>query len=73
VTEKYTAPIHLGEWSIAFISVEIIIYNCAFSKDPQSIFHTVPLFVVEMTGASHALPFFSKLVCPTLYFDMGFL
>jgi hypothetical protein len=33
VNENYTAPTHLGEYSIASRSMEIVACNCAFSKD----------------------------------------
>jgi hypothetical protein len=39
MAEKYIAPIHLGEYSIASLSMEIIICNYAFSEDHKSIFH----------------------------------
>jgi hypothetical protein len=71
--KKYIAPIHLVEWSTAFLFMEIIIYNYAFSKDPQSILHTIPPLVVETTCALEVFPLFSELVYPTSNFDMGFL
>jgi len=73
IAEKYIAPIHLGEYSIISLFVATVIYNFAFSEDPQSIFHIVPPFVVETTCALQVFPLFLRLVCPTLDFDMGFL
>jgi hypothetical protein len=49
--EKSTAPIHLGEYLTTFLSMEIVIYNCVFSKDPQSILHAIPCLVVKKTCA----------------------
>jgi hypothetical protein len=71
--EKYIAPTHLGEYSIASFFVEIVVFKCAFSKDPESIFHAIPCIVVEMTCAPHGFPLFSKLVYLASNFDMGFL
>jgi hypothetical protein len=51
VVEKYVAPTHLGKYLITFLFVEVIIYNYAFFKDPQSIFHAVTPLVVETTCA----------------------
>jgi hypothetical protein len=53
--------------------VEIIIYNFAFSEEPQSILHTTPPFVVKTSYALKIFPLFSELIYPTLDFDMGFL
>ncbi len=32
-----------GEYSTASLCVEIVVCKCAFSKDPQSILHAVPV------------------------------
>jgi hypothetical protein len=76
---KYTTivcfhpSIHLGEYSIASLCVEIIICNCAFFEDHQSIFHALPALVVEMTFVMQVFLLFLEFVYPTLDFDMGFL
>jgi hypothetical protein len=54
-------------------SLEIIICNCAFSEDPQFIFHAIPFLVVETTCALQVFPLFLKLVCLILDSYMGFL
>ncbi len=51
VVEKYVAPTHLGKYLTTFLFMEVVIYNYAFFKDPQSIFHAVPPLVVETTCA----------------------
>ncbi len=33
MVEKYIAPFHLGEYWIAYLSMEIVVYNYAFSED----------------------------------------
>jgi hypothetical protein len=48
-TKKYIVPSHLGEYLITSLFVEIVTCNYAFSKDHQSILHTLPPFVVETT------------------------
>jgi hypothetical protein len=60
MVDKYIAPTHLGEYSIVFLYVEIVIYNCAFFKNHQSILRTLPPFVVEMTYVMHVFLLFSK-------------
>jgi hypothetical protein len=72
VVEKYIAPIHLGEYLVAYFFMEIVVCNCAFFEDHQSIFHTLPPLVVETKCALQVL-LFSKLICPTSNSDMGFL
>jgi hypothetical protein len=53
--------------------VEIVVCNYVFFEDPQSIFHTIPLLVIETTYALKVFPLLSKPVGPTSNFDMGFL
>jgi hypothetical protein len=33
MVEKYIAPTHLGEYWIAYLSMEIVVYNYAFFED----------------------------------------
>jgi hypothetical protein len=53
--------------------MEIVVYNYAFSKDPQSILHVVPPFVVETTYALQVFSLFSEFIYPTSDSDMGVL
>jgi hypothetical protein len=59
MVENYTSPIYLGEYSITSLFMEIIVYNCAFSKDHQSILHALLPLVVETTYALHVFFLFS--------------
>jgi hypothetical protein len=60
------SQLHLSLWGSSFIIVP-------FKKNPQSIFHAIPLLMVETTYALEVFPLFLKLVYPTTDFDMGFL
>jgi hypothetical protein len=73
MTKKYIAPTHLGEYSIASLFMEIIVYNYAFSKDHKSILHAISPLLIKTTCALHVFPLFLKLICPTSDSDMGFL
>jgi hypothetical protein len=56
-----------------YFSMGIVVCNHAFFEDHRSILHIVPPLVVKPTCALQVFPMFSKLVYPTLDFDMGFL
>jgi hypothetical protein len=53
--------------------VDIIIYNCAFSENHQSILHALPPLVVKTTCVLQIFLLFSQLTYPTSNFDMGFM
>jgi len=44
MVKKYTTPTHLGEYLIAYLSMEIVVWNHVFYEDHQSILHTLPPF-----------------------------
>jgi uncharacterized PurR-regulated membrane protein YhhQ (DUF165 family) len=67
------APTHLSEYSTTFFFVEIVVCDYAFSEHHQSILHTLPPIVVEMTCALQVFHLFLELIYPTSDFDMGFL
>jgi hypothetical protein len=63
----------LGEYLTASLSMEIVVYDYAFSEDHQSILHALPPLVLETTYALRVFLLSSKLICPTSYSNMGFL
>jgi hypothetical protein len=73
VVKKYTAPIHLGEYLIAYLFMEIVVCNYVFFEDHRSIFHPLPPLVVERKCVLQVFLLLSKLIFPTSTFDMKFL
>ncbi len=71
MTEKYIAPTHLGEPSTTSLIVETFIYNCAFSKNHQSILHTLPPLMVEMICALHVFFLILRIHLSNIRFQYG--
>jgi hypothetical protein len=73
IANMYTTTTHLGEYSTSFISMEIIVCNCAFFENHQSILHALPSLVVKTICVMQVCLLFSKLVSPTSDSNMVFL
>jgi hypothetical protein len=73
IANMYTITTHLGEYSTSFISTEIVICNCAFFENHQSILHALPPLVVKTICVLQVCRLFLELVSPTSDSNMVFL